>query len=296
MRHHLTLATLLCLLATACGGGGDDPSDSNSADRTATSASANGVIVADDSVHAQSVVLVAARSVIASGSASQLVNCAGGGSAIFTASGGSGGSLLNGALDAGEVYSIDFFGCRSSSGSARVTGDLRLTVNSASGADHSVTTVSDLTVELPRRVLRFEGTSTMVHTEVTNGPTQVVTDQWTAQSVSATSLRNGRYTRLSLTNVDLTRRVTTTNGTVTDISDEGHVTMAYDGWAGNWSATISTDGRVRFNIDGVPLAGIWRIGLPQQLVVLEVLNDTARATFPGRVLLWPILVLASLAD
>jgi hypothetical protein len=296
MRRQLALVTFVSFLVAACGGGGDDTTDS-SADRTATSASANGVIVADDSVHAQTVVLITARTVIASGSASQLVNCAGGGSAIFTATGG--GSLGNGSLDTGEVYSIDFFGCRSSSGSARVTGELQLTVNSAgspNSSDYSVTTVSDLTVELPRRLLSFDGTSTLVHTEVTTGATLVVSDRWTAQSVSATSFRNNRYTRLSLTDVDLTRRVTTTNGTVTDISDEGHLTMAYDGWAGHWSATISTDGRVRFNIDGVPLAGLWRIALPQQLVVLEVLDDAARATFPGRVLLWPILVLASLAD
>jgi hypothetical protein len=294
MKLRPTAALLLSLFVAACGGGGDDD-NAGDADRITTSASANGVIVADDSVHAQSVVLVTARTVIASGSASQLVSCAGGGSAIFTASGPA-GTLGNGTLDAGEVYSIDFFACRSSSGSARVTGELSLTVNSASGPDHSVTTVSDLTVELPRRMLSFEGTSTLVHTEVTAGSTQVVTDQWTAQSVSATSFRNNRYTRLSLTNVHLTRRVTTTDGTVTDISDEGHITMAYDGWAGNWSATISTDGRVRFSVDGVPLAGIWRIALPQQLLVLEVLNDAARATLPGRVLFWPILVLASLAD
>jgi hypothetical protein len=296
MRPHPTLAALLLsLLVVACGGGGDD-AGTGPDDRVATSASANGVIVAGDSVHAQSVVLATARTVIASGQASQLVTCAGGGSAIFSASGGSGGSLGNGLLDTGEVYSIDFFGCRSSSGSARVTGELTLTVNAASGPDHSVTTDTDLTVELPRRVLSFDGSSTLTHTEVSNGPTHVVTDRWTAASISVTSFRNGRYTRLSLTNVDLTHRVTTTNGTVTDVSDEGRLTMSYDGWAGHWSATISTEGLVRFNVDGVPLSGLWRIALPHQLVMLEVMNEAARATLPGRVLLWPILVLASLAD
>ncbi|HEY0821744.1 MAG TPA: hypothetical protein VGD46_23415, partial [Rhizobacter sp.] len=76
MRPHPLASLLLSLLAAACGGGGDEAGTSPD-DRLATSASANGVIVAGDSVHAQSVVLVTARTVIGAGQASQLVTCAG---------------------------------------------------------------------------------------------------------------------------------------------------------------------------------------------------------------------------
>ncbi|MBX3619817.1 MAG: hypothetical protein KF891_07515 [Rhizobacter sp.] len=268
-------ATAAALLS-ACGGGGDDTAPGGStSNETAQSASANGVVVADDSVRAQAAVLGTARSVIAVGGAAATVNCAGGGTAAFTATGS---SLGNGLLDAGEVYTMQFANCRSSSGSATVTGNLTLGVNSASGESYNVSTTSQVVVGLPQRTLSFNGSSTLGHTVQTSGATQTTIDRWVSPSVAMTSLRNNRITTLSLTNVDLTQTVTRTGGVVTGSSNEGTLTMTYAGWLGTWSATIATQGVVSFNASGVPLSGQWLITLPRDFIALSVAAGIATAT------------------
>lgn len=276
-RLHITLAaTAVALLVTACGGAGDDgPSTGNTSNETAQSASANGVVVADDSVRAQTTMVRTARTVIAVGGASAAVNCAGGGTATFTATGG---ALGNGQFDAGEVYTIQFVNCRSATGSATVTGSLTLTVNSASGENYVVGTTANIIVGLPQRTLSHNGSSTISHTVQTSGATQVTTDRWQSPSISTTSLRNNRITTLSLTNVDLTQTVTTTNGVVTGSTNQGTVTMTYAGWLGTWSATVATDGIVSFNAGGTPINGRWLITLPRDLIVLNVAASIATAT------------------
>lgn len=275
--QHPLLTGVAALLVSACGGGGDDAAQngSSTSNETAQSASANGVVVADDSVRAQTVMLSTARAVIAVGGASASVNCAGGGTAIFTATGP---ALGNGALDAGEVYTMQFTNCRSSSGSATVTGTLTLTVNSASGENYSVNTSSQVIVGLPARTLSHNGSSTLTHTVQTSGATQVTTDRWQSPSISTTSLRNSRITTLSLTNVDLTQTVTTTNGVVTGSTNQGTLTMSYAGWLGTWSATITTDGPVSFNAAGTPIGGRWLITLPRDFIALDVAAGIATAT------------------
>lgn len=299
--QHTFLTGVAALLVSACGGGGEDGVNGNTSNETAQSASANGVVVADDSVRAQTVVVSTARAVIAVGGAAASVNCAGGGSALFTATGGA--SLSNGVLDAGEVYTMQFTNCRSSSGSATVTGSLTLTVHSASGENYVVGTNSNVIVGLPQRTLSFNGSSTLSHTVQTSGATQVTTDRWVSPSISMTSLRNNRITTLALTNVDMTHTVTTTNGVVTDSSNQGTITMTYAGWLGSWSATIATDGPVSFSANGTPLAGRWLITLPRDLIVLTIANNAATAALDfgrngsiERTLLWPILLLAEVAD
>lgn len=298
--QHTLLAAVVALLVSACGGNGEDGPAGSTSNETAQSASANGVMVADDSVRAQTVVLSTARAVIAVGGAAASVDCAGGGSALFTATGA---SLGNGLLDAGEVYTMQFTNCRSSSGSATVTGTLTLTVHSASGENYVVGTTSNVIVGLPQRTLRFNGSSTLSHTVQTAGATQVTTDRWESPSISMTSLRNGRITTLSLTNVDLTQTVTTTNGVVTGSTNQGTVTMTYAGWLGSWSATITTDGPVSFHANGTPLSGRWLITLPRDLIILTIGNNEVLAALDfghngsiERTLLWPILVLAQVAD
>jgi hypothetical protein len=294
------LTGLAALLVSACGGAGDDGPNGSTSNEIAQSASANGVVVVDDSLRAQAVVVSTARTVIAVGGASASVNCAGGGSALFTATGS---SLGNGVLDAGEVYTMQFTNCRSSSGSATVTGSLTLTVHSASGDNYVVGTNANVIVGLPQRTLSHNGSSTLTHTVQTSGTTQVTTDRWQSPSISTTSLRHNRITTLSLTNVDLTQTVTTTNGIVTGSSNQGTVTMTYAGWLGSWSATITTDGPVNFSANGTPLAGRWLITLPRDLIVLTIASSAATAALDlgrngsiERTLLWPILVLADAAD
>jgi hypothetical protein len=297
---HALLTGLAALLVSACGGAGDDGPNGSTSNETAQSASANGVVVADDSVRAQTVVVSTARGVIAVGGAAASVNCAGGGSALFTATGG---SLGNGVLDAGEVYTMQFTNCRSSSGSATVSGSLTLTVHSASGENYVVGTSANVVVGLPQRTLSHNGSSTLTHTVQTSGATQVTTDRWQSPSISTTSLRNSRITTLSLTNVDLTQTVTTTNGVVTGSTNQGTITMTYAGWLGTWSATITTDGPVSFNAGGTPVGGRWLITLPRDAIVLNIAAGVATATLDigrngsiDRMLTWLVPALIVEAD
>ena len=104
----IAAATALLALLAACGGGGADAgAPANGVTQSdAQSMSANSAVLPADSVEGQASILSTTRAVVASGTASQTVNCAGGGTAVFTVSGGSAGSLGNGQLDAGEIYSV----------------------------------------------------------------------------------------------------------------------------------------------------------------------------------------------
>lgn len=295
----LVTACLTATLLAACGGGDDKTTDANTSTETTQSASANGVVVADDAVRAQSAVLATARAVVAVGSASQTVNCAGGGTALFTATAGTSGSLANGLLDTGEVYAMQFVNCRSATGSATVSGALTLTVNAASGDDLSVSTSTQaVVVGLPQRTVTFNGSSTLSHTVQTTGTTQVVTDRWQSPLISMVSVRNGRTTSLTLSNIDLSRSITLVNGVLTGSSSQGGLTMAYFGPVGNWTATIGTQGVVSFDALGVPLAGRWLLTLPRDLIALEVANsiatvmvDFGRNGSIDRSYVWPVLTL-----
>lgn len=303
--RHTFVAALFTAWLSACGGGaGDDAASATGTSAgTAESASANGMVVADESVRAQSAVLSTARAVIAIGSAHQTVSCAGGGTALFSATAGTSGSLTNGVLDTGEVYAMQFFACRSTSGSATVTGTMTLSVNSASGENLSVGTQSDVWVTLPERTLRFNGNSTLSHSVQVNGNTRVTTDRWVSPRINTTSVRHNRSTSLSLSNVDLTQTVTTVDGAVTGSTNEGTLTMTYSGWLGTWSATIATQGLVSFSANGVPLGGRWLITLPHDLLLLQVASGVATATLDfghngsiDRLFTWPVLVLTGEAD
>lgn len=304
LTHALLAASTAALLA-ACGGGGDDAAANGNSGSASTetlqSASANGVVAAHDGARAQAAVLGAARAVVLVGTASQTVACAGGGTAQFTATAGSAGSLTNGLLDTGEVYSMQFFDCRSQADAASVTGALTLTVNQASGENMSVTTSTQaVVVALPERTVTFNGSSTLSHTVEANGATVVTTDRWVAPSLSMVSLRNGRSTSFALTNVDFTRSVTTTNGVLVGSSNQGGLTMTYIGPIGTWTASIATQGTATFNASGVPLAGAWLITLPRDLIALQVGNGNALLTIDfgrngsiDRSYIWPVLSLTA---
>src|SRR6266568_9032521 len=93
-------------LLAACGGGGssDTSTDTSTSAETAQSVSANTVAVPEDSASAMSTTLSTTQAVVAGGQVGQTYGCAGGGTAVFTATGGTVASLLNGLLDTGENY------------------------------------------------------------------------------------------------------------------------------------------------------------------------------------------------
>lgn len=275
----LLAAVVVTAVLSGCGGGGDEPSAGGGSTDTTQSASATGVVVVDDSARAQAALLRTTRAVVAVGTASQTVSCAGGGSALFTATAGSAGTLFNGVLDTGEAYSLQFNNCRSAAGAESITGLLTLSVISASGENLSVSTSTQaVVVGLPARTLTFDGSSTLTHTVQTTGSTQVITDRWVSPLISMTSLRNSRITSLTLSNVDLTHSETRSNGVPVGSSNEGTITIGYAGPVGHWTATIATQGVVSFDANGLPLLGLWQIILPHDLIGLQVSGGMALVT------------------
>ena len=279
LRRSLPFSALAtALLLTGCGGG-DDNEDTTLSSETAQSVSANSMVLSDDAANANAVVLSTTQAVVAGGQASQTYACAGGGSALFTLTGGSVGSVTNGQLDAGENYSLQFTDCRGAAGAASVNGTMTLNVTAASADAVSVNTSTQaIVVVLPRRTLTLNGSSTLARTTVTNGATVVTTQRWTSPQIALTSLRNARSSSLTLSNVDISRSVTTTSGVLSGSSNSGTLTMALGAPNGGWTATLATQGSVSYDASGVPLQGAWQMTLPHNRIGLQVGGGTATIT------------------
>ncbi len=275
-RHHLLAAAAATLLA-ACGGGGEDagaPMNSVS-EGTASAMSANSAVVPSESTEAASTVLVTTQAVVAGGTASQTYNCAGGGSATFTISGGSLSSVINGQLDTGEVYNVSFTDCRGSAGAATVNGAATLTVLSAgNGSTEVATDTQGITVALPLRTLTLDGASTLSRTVVTSGATTTTTSRWTSSQIDLTSVRSAGTSTYTLSAVDITRTVTATNGVITASSVNGTHTMRATLPNATWSITTATQGGVSYDANGVPTQGSWMITLPNNRLLVGVVPGT----------------------
>jgi hypothetical protein len=272
----LAAATLLA----ACGGGGsDDGTDTSVSMATAESASANSMEMPAETTSAMSATMSTAQAVVAGAQAGATYACLGGGTAVFTATGGTAASLLNGQLDTGEVYSLQYNACRGSAGAAQINGAMTLTVVSAgSGSVTVATQTQGIVVTLPLRTLTLNGSSTFSQTVVASGASVTTTNHWTSPQIALTSLRNGVTSSLTLTNIDLTRSMTTTNGLATGSSHSGTLTLAAALPANTWTATIATQGAVAFDASGVPTQGSWAITLPHNAIGLTVAAGTATVT------------------
>lgn len=283
--HCIALAT--AALLTACGGGSssDASADTSTSMETAQSVSANTVAVPDETVTAMSATLATTQAVVAAGQVGSTYNCVGGGTAVFTASGGTVASLLNGQLDAGEVYALQYTNCRSSTGVAAINGAMSLTVNTASGGTLSVDTrTQGITVTLnansalPQRTLTLNGNSTLTQTITTNGTTVVTTNHWTSPLIALTSVRNGVTSSLTLRNVDLSRSATTDSGVLTGSTHSGSLTLAATLLTSAWSADLATQGTVSYDANGVPTQGLWAITLPHNRLGLQLSSGSATVT------------------
>jgi hypothetical protein len=276
----LSMAAAAALLA-ACGGGGGDtpaPPDTTVSQASAESMSANSAVIATEGTDASAVVLQAAKAVVATGQASVTVNCAGGGTAVFTASGNA-GTLGNGVLDTGEVYSVSFTQCRGSAGAASVNGQATLTVLAAGGGTTQVaTTTQGLTVGLPHRTLTHEGSSTFTETVATNGAATTTTQRWQSAQVQLTSQRELRTSRYTLSDVDLTRVVATSGGTLTGSTASGHYTMSADLPNLDWSITVETQRPLVYDAGGALTDGQWTMTLPHNRVGVNVTLPSVTVT------------------
>lgn len=282
--HRLALVPAAAALAllTACGGGGDDAGAplGTVTESQAESMSANSAVLPTDSVDGQATVLATTRAVVAGGSASQTFACAGGGTAVFTVTGGSIGSVTNGQLDAGEVYSLTYTDCRGAAGAAALTGTTTLTVVAAAGGTTEVdTTTQNLKIALPLRTLTVNGSSTLSEVVADNGAgVLTTTHRWTSPNITVTSLRNARTSTFTLSNVDQTRVITTTNGTISARTRSGTVTMSAQLPNGSWTVTAATQGAVSYDANGMPTQGSWTITLPNNIIGISVVPGTLTVT------------------
>jgi len=273
-------AALLALLA-ACGGGGDDAGTpvTGVTESQAQAMSANSAVVPSETTDAATTLLATTQAVVAGGTASQTFNCAGGGTAVFTATGGSLGSLTNGQLDAGEVYNVTYTNCVGSAGAASLSGSATLTVvSAAAGAVEVTTSTSGIVVTLPQRVLTLNGTSTLSQTVVTSGASTTTTNHWTSPQIVVTSQRNARNSSFTLTGIDITRSITTTNGVISARSSSGTHTMNAVLPNGTWTVTTATNGAVSYDANGVPTQGAWTITLPNNRIGVSVVPGTLTVT------------------
>lgn len=274
VRHTLRCATLVaaaCL--SACGGNSESDTPQNTVgSETAQSVSANTLVLGPDTVNANVAVLRTAQAVVASasGQVTATVACAGGGTAHFSVS-GSGVSLLNGMLDAGERYSMLFDNCRVSAGAETLSGLMSIDVISASANEMTLqTSTQGIVVTRPQRTLTLNGSSTISQSTVTNGTTVTTTNRWVSPQIALTSLHNANLSSLSFSNVDLTTTSTTVNGVLTGSTSSGTLTITV-AWPGNsWSATIATQGTASYDVNGVATQGSWLMTLPHDRIGLTV--------------------------
>jgi hypothetical protein len=299
----LLCAAVLTTL-TACGGGGSsDAADEVLGADTATSYSANAALISGDAATALDTSVLAAQSVVAtqatvaaaheasqrvsgSGSASALaatnvtVDCAGGGTALLTITGGTASSVLNGQLDAGEVYTLAFMDCRGAAGAAVVNGALELTVLAATANTLSVTTeATGLSVALPRGSASLNGITTRSVSSTTDstGSTQF-TSHFTSPSLALTTHYNGRTGNFTLSAADITRQATLVNDVLQGSSINGTHTLSATLPNGSPSYTVATQGSATYDTAGLPTGGAWTITLPHVAVGLSIANALATIT------------------
>jgi hypothetical protein len=262
---------LLTALA-ACGGGGSSGGAPSTA--TITSVSANGAVLPNDSTEAASVALKTAQAAVAAGPASATVsfNCPGGGTARYTVTAGTAGTITNGVLDNGEAYSFSFAACKSATGAAPVSGTMTLTVTSASAATLAVsTTTTNLSIVLPQRTVTLNGSSTLTQTTMTTGTNTTTTNHWRSSSIKVTSRRDNTDSFFDLNNVDYTRNnIIAINGTPVSSSCQGGSTLNADLAFFTWFITLAIIDPVLYDATGVVVQGSWRIDLPDDRITLTI--------------------------
>lgn len=274
-------AAALASLLAACGGGGDgtDTSASVSQDK-AQAMSADSSALSTDGTDGADALLTTTQALVASASANVSVNCAFGGTAQFSVT-GSAGTIGNGQLDAGEVYTLTFANCRVSSGAATLNGAATLSVTQASGGVTEVNTATqNLQVALPLRTLTYNGNSSFSHTVATSGSTTTITNRWVSPQIVVKSVRTGtlRTSTFTLSDVDMTRTFTQVSGVLTATSFNGTHTMNAVLPNATWSITTATQGGVTCDANGVPTQGAWTITLPNNRVGISVVPGTLTVT------------------
>ncbi|GAA0752857.1 hypothetical protein LRH25_26110 [Ideonella azotifigens] len=279
----LSLAVGLALSLAACGGGGgDSSSDSSGPDAaTAQSTSADASTLTEDAaatadlavnaalaVDTSQLSAASARSGTLSAKPTDLTGshaCAGGGSVQLTLSGASNVLLLNGQLDTGEVYAMNFSQCSGSAGAAALTGSATLTVNQASASSLALTlsTGTDgLVAALPAGTLTLTGSETIARSQSGDpAGTWQTSSSWQAASLALRSQRNGRDVSYTLANAQGQRDATWLAGTLSTSSSTSVADLSATGLLHAFSLHLATQGAVSYDASGNPVSGTLTVDL-----------------------------------
>ncbi|MFY9512119.1 MAG: hypothetical protein WAQ05_14210 [Rubrivivax sp.] len=259
-RPLLAVSLLGAALLTACGGGDDDSSLSQdvaqgyAADATTmTVLSASGMDNAAD-------VLENTLTGAVTGSAS----CAGGGTVSWSITGGTTTQQLNGQLDAGETYSVNYVNCGVGDASQVLDGSLSLVVTAiGSGTADLTLTATALKSTTAQGSVTLNGTKRRQRSVVDlGGGARRVTAQLTSSSdVTATSSFSGRSASYTLRSLNWTIvRTFNTSGALTQRTHQGSLSLAANTpRRPNATLQINTQGTLTLASDGLASAGSFEV-------------------------------------
>lgn len=299
--HHPTRASVLllalCSLA-ACGGGGSSDAEAPLAESLVVGSTADATMLASDadsavetSIATAEVVVMAqaaeassdaqaaalsatsaASPVVAQAVAEVPVACPGGGQALLSISGGTVASVLNGQLDAGEVYALSFTDCRGAAGGLAQNGEVAFTVTEVNGDQLAVQwQATALRTSLPNGSLQLDGSLSWRRSSQTlSGDTQV----WSCSlSTSELHLQTGYNTRsgsYTLSALSHQRTLTWQAGVIQSAELQGtHTMSAMAGSRSGFSYTVSTQGRVSYDATGLQVTGVWLLTLPSTAISVK---------------------------
>jgi hypothetical protein len=294
-------------LLTACGGGGGSDSSTttppaslsqpdataDAANATATGAdTASGMDTVIDTTSSlgiavkqpQSVTSDRVRALSADSALTNItVDCAGGGTATLSITGGTAPVELDGQLDAGEHYTVTYAQCTGHAGYAQLNGSVEMDVVSAdqSTSPSSLAvnlTVTGLALTLPSGTATLNGTAVVLRSVVTADGTTTTTSNLTVPSATLTTAFNSRSGSFTLSDLSATRTVTSIAGVATASQYSGHHTLSGTANGRTFSMMVATDGNVGYDATGALVSGQWTVVRPAATIVAVVANGTVVIT------------------
>ena len=296
-------------LLTACGGGGGDTPATptvtplSQPDATADSANANAsgsdtassldsvvdtttavaqaaaqstAVSPDDRAHALSASTASAVTNLS-------VDCAGGGTATLSITGGTLASEANGQLDAGEHFTVTYAQCTGHAGWTQLNGSVEMDVASADYSTSPATlavnlTVTNLAVSTSHGSATLDGTATLSRTVLTTNGTTTTTSHVTVPNATLATAFNARSGSFTLSDLDATRTLTSVAGIATASQYSGSHTLSGSADGRTFSYTVSTTGNVNYDATGALASGAWTVVRPDATIATTVANGTVVIT------------------
>ena len=203
------------------------------------------------------------------------VDCAGGGTATLSISGGTLASEVNGRLDAGEHYSVIYAQCTGHAGWAQLDGSVEMDVTAADQATSPATlavslTVTNLALSLPSGTATLNGTATASRSVVSSNGTTTTTSHVTVPTATLATAFNARSGTFTLSSLDATRTLTSVGGSTTASQYNGHHTLSGSANGRTFSLNVATTGNVNYDANGALVSGAWTVVRPSATIATTV--------------------------